>query len=587
MKRPYAIVKNRILINTALLYCDTLEKLLRSVLFEDIVCRYLRRLKSKTPRRYEELSLALGGDGDENGLLDKILTLLRMLSTNRAEELVTLSPAFASALERRCLLREFVEGLYDYWRHFERYLVLPAPSGTKAPQADLYHSQFVTINEELKMLILRLYRTVITNLTGESIRVYRQLPAATNLGVLTERIDWDIPSEDYHGLKEVPFIRYVLFEPPIIFYPRQNKRRGAFIELPENPLKGLKLSSEEWFCYPAKVGRLTIFIFFHRDFASLGFSLSNLFELADREAISGQRPEAVLVFGGPPVGREGISFFYEDKENDFVVGYVVGSEDADYFGYLKKTTLTLHNLIMIKRGSLPLHGAGVHIELKDGSAANLIIVGDSGAGKSETLEAFRVLAEDHLSEMIIIFDDMGSLALSRDDILCYGTEVGAFLRLDDLSPGFAFAEIDRSIFMNPHLTNARIVIPVAYYHQVVMGHPVDIFLYANNYEQVDRERPIIEFFPSPDEALGVFRSGARMAKGTTDEKGLVHSYFANPFGAPQRKEAHEILARQFFEAMFERQVKVGQVRTRLAIDGYEQDGPLAAAQAIFDLIRNL
>ena len=32
------------------------------------------------------------------------------------------------------------------------------------------------------------------------------------------------------------------------------------------------------------------------------------------------------------------------------------------------------------------------------------------------------------------------------------------------------------------------------------------------------------------EAIEVFKRGARMAKGTTTEKGLVNSYFANPFG---------------------------------------------------------
>ena len=45
--------------------------------------------------------------------------------------------------------------------------------------------------------------------------------------------------------------------------------------------------------------------------------------------------------------------------------------------------LTLHNLIMIKRGYLPIHGAMVNIEMKNGKQANVVIMGDSGAGKSE------------------------------------------------------------------------------------------------------------------------------------------------------------------------------------------------------------
>ena len=51
------------------------------------------------------------------------------------------------------------------------------------------------------------------------------------------------------------------------------------------------------------------------------------------------------------------------------------------------------------------------------------------------------------------------------------------------------AEVERSIFMNPHKTNARIVIPITSYGKVIAGWPVDVFLYANNYERL-RERPL-------------------------------------------------------------------------------------------------
>ena len=44
-----------------------------------------------------------------------------------------------------------------------------------------------------------------------------------------------------------------------------------------------------------------------------------------------------------------------------------------------------------------------------------------------------------------------------------------------------------------------------------------------------------------EEAIKVFKSGARMAKGTTTEKGLVESYFANPFGPVQMKESTDLL----------------------------------------------
>ena len=108
-----------------------------------------------------------------------------------------------------------------------------------------------------------------------------------------------------------------------------------------------------------------------------------------------------------------------------------------------------------------------------------------------------------------------------------------------------------------------------------------MMLYANNYDPVTEATPIIEFFHSPEEALDVFRAGARMAKGTTDETGLVHSYFGNIFGPPQFRELHEELAQRYFEKAFELGIQIGQIRTRLGIEGMERDGPRLAAEALF------
>jgi energy-coupling factor transporter ATP-binding protein EcfA2 len=242
---------------------------------------------------------------------------------------------------------------------------------------------------------------------------------------------------------------------------------------------------------------------------------------------------------------------------------------------------------MIKRGYLPIHGAMVNIVLKNGKNANVGIIGDSGAGKSESLEAFRALSEDHVSEMTVVFDDMGSFKLKDEGIFGYGTEVGAFVRLDDLDQGYAFKEIDRSIFMNPDKINARLVMPVSTYKEIIKGYKVDILLYANNYERIEQSGNAIELFESPAKAIDVFKAGARMAKGTTTETGLVTSYFANPFGPAQKQVETDILIDQYFNRSFKDGIKVGQIKTCLAVAGLEKNGPKTAALELFDLIKSL
>jgi len=399
---------------------------------------------------------------------------------------------------------------------------------------------------------------------------------------LIEQIHWQSPGEAYDRLREIPMVRLALLAPPLTLYPRRNARRGRFVQFFDNPLERAYLDPARWFCLPILVGELRFLFLFDRDFMSLAVSLVNLFELSGHDD-SRRKPDGILLFGFPrELLGEDDTAFYIDEEADVVVGVVGKSDDVDYFGYCKKPTLALHNVAMMRRGRLPVHGAMSLIRLQDGTEFSAVIVGDSGAGKSETLEAFRMMADEWISDMTIIFDDMGSLAIDEGGRLVgYGTEIGAFVRLDDLDPGYAFTQFDRSIFMNPHRQNARVVIPVTDYAHVIAGYPVDLLLYANNYEPVTDFAPALEFLGSADEALDVFRAGRRAAKGTTDEQGLVETYFANPFGPDQMREVHEPLARRHFDAAFASGVRVGQLRTRLGIEGWEQQGPLAAAEALF------
>jgi len=180
---------------------------------------------------------------------------------------------------------------------------------------------------------------------------------------------------------------------------------------------------------------------------------------------------------------------------------------------------------------------------------------------------------------------MGSIALNADGHpVGYGTETGAFLRLDDLQPGYAFGHLDRSIIMNPSQVNSRIIIPVTNFETIVFGHKIDYVLYANNYEEPDPDHPVIEKFRSSEKALTVFRKGLVMSKGTTTSSGLVNSYFANIFGPPEYKELHEELAKKFFDSFFQNDVFVGQMRTRLGVPGFESNGPKEAATELLRII---
>jgi len=585
MKEEFFFYDKQVVIKSNMGICKNPQELIQSKLFGKILVKYLKYLKKK-----DSPLLAIFGDvpdGDWKKLITESFILL--CKDINFEKDVNVNSKFGVLFEDTYLFNQFVESLYDFWRSYERFFIkydLGEEEGIKSCEKP--YRVFNETIEELNHLVRKTYRNICENITGDHPRIYRQIPAGCQVGFITRNIDYQLPSVYKKIVSDIPLITQILIEPPLIVDPLMNKREGEFKKVETNPLNDVCIDPKDWLCFPAKVGNIIIYLFFHNKFIGLGAALANLFELAHDEELL-KKPEAIYLFGVPldSLAKFGQvpTVFHDDENNKILVAALPEKSEMGYFGYVKKMMLTLHNIEMMKRGRMPIHGAMVRICLKNGKYANLAIMGDTGAGKSESLEAFRVLAKEYIRDMKIIYDDMGSLEINQDgDIVSYGTEVGAFVRLDDLQPGYAFGVIDRSIIMSPQKVNARAVIPITTMQEVLKGYKVDYFLYANNYEEVDENHLIFEEFSTVEEAIVVFRNGARLAKGTTTEKGLVQSYFANIFGPSQYKEIHDKIAAKYFNKLFENKIKVGQLRTRLGIPGYEQKGPTEAAKELLRIM---
>jgi hypothetical protein len=578
----FRIKGKNVVLNTKGKIDGTPDELMNSGLFAEILMRCVNDLKQKD----SYLLGIFGKDGVSDEAVEKLKEALFYLTKQPADQVPNLVSGTDIFFKDLPLLGLFVEYLYNYWRSYDRFVVCVSEGDglDKRP----YRTFNQTI-ETLTHLVRGVYRDVQENISGTHPRIYRQVHAGAEIGAIALPGKVKLSGDIYRKLDQIPVIRQVLLNPPLILNPPNNRRTGQFIKVETNPFSGLEFDAAEWLCYPAKVGSLLILIYFHEKFYELGFSLCNLFELADDEDLK-NKPDAVYAYGAQGDYLDGLAkfptVFHEDEENGILCAAVPGRDEFGYFGYLKKMVLTLHNIRMMKQGKFPYHGAFVKIMLHGGIEKNILLIGDTGAGKSETLEAFRNLGADQMRDMIIIADDMGSIDINDGgDIVGYGTEIGAFLRLDDLRPGYAFGQIDRSIIMSPAQVNARIVMPVTTFESVIAGHNIDMVLYANNYEEVDDDHPVIEQFNDVDRAFDIFREGTVMSKGTTTSTGIVHSYFANIFGPAQYKELHDKLGRVFFNAFFTKKVYVGQMRTRLGINGYETTGPEESARALLDVIK--
>jgi len=524
--------------------------------------------------------------------LEQIRQLLLALSINTLDHLDESSYfSFPKLSSHRETLALFVEDIFNLWRTKHRFIKKADPFSYNSRTRIHKQISLVKNNSDLKSLVLGVYRQIIVNISARRVKVLRQLPSGAQAGFIVDhpkfKEETKVRNADF--LYNMEYVWSVILEPPVIFYTNSNKRRGIFKVVDRPILNKINIDNpKDWLVFPIYVNSKLIFVLVYKEYFALATGLANLFEFADFESLEYKKPDGIYIFG---MNKN----FFEDeddyngiiyKEDDGTyVGLVGDDPSIDYFGYMKKMILTIHNLIVIDENRLPIHGALAEIKLRDGKSFKVMIMGDSGAGKSETLDALNRIRKQ-VSEVNILIDDMGSLDILEDGaVVAYGTETGAFVRLDDLQPGYAYSAMDRSIFMNPNITNARVIVPYSNYEEIIKPTEIDYFFYANNYEKIDKDKPPIEFFDDVDKALDVFSTGARMAKGTTSEKGLTYSYFANPFGAIQRRDKHEKIARRYMETLIKSKVKVGILRTQLGVEGYEEEGPLIAAQELLKFLK--
>lgn len=574
MLKEFTLNEGKAIINFSEKFCDTRQKLLNSYGFRRVVEVFIQKLKKDEQIVYNHYITAFKND-EEFG--SSLIEVFKWLAVCNADEILNVNNKYKVYFDDKDSFIELIDSLFAFWRRLERFAVVQ----NRMVSEGLQNVRFTQSNTLFGELVMTTYRRTVETIKGSKQNVYREFIAGANAGLMISDIKWNCPLE-YNGLANIPFTTKVIFTPPFITYTKCNKRDGIFHEHANNPIENIVLNEDEWFLFPIWVGSMLTFVYFHTDYMDQGFGLANLFEIAQENDYTGKRPDIIYIFGYPDGYDEKRTFYYKDKKNGMLIGYANHCDEVDYFGYMKKMLLTLHNVKQMDEGCLPIHGAMVNIQLKNGTESNIIIMGDSGAGKSESLEAFRTLNETYIRHMRVIFDDMGFLRKEADGkIKAYGTEIGAFVRIDDLEPAYAYEQLDWGIYSNPDKINARVTIPISTYEVISKGHPVDYFLYANNYTESDEK---IHIYDNLDDAIKVFEQGARKAKGTTTETGLVTSYFANPFGPVQERPLAEKLVREYFSEMRKEDVKIGEIYTELAVEGKTHEGPRKAAEELFKII---
>lgn len=565
MLKKISIANGQVVLNYNRAYPKNREVLLKSRTFEKFITYFVRIQKETYPKIYNYLTQ--DGKLEPEAAAHELVSFLSQLVVFDYDELAD------NPLERdRQTLLTVIEEIYHGWRSLKRFGFMNSSN-----DPDFGINTLVRRDSDLNDLILRTYRMYEEKIMGRPNLVYRQVQAGTNACFSVHQVK-NFYSEDYLQLRYVPMIDTVMLRTPMILHPGSSKRTGMFTETKENPMDNLYINPDSWFCLPLKVGKLLCLVYFNVKYISLALSMVNLFELATVEE-SEMKPDLIMIYGNEDGLNE--TKYYHDKENNIWVGRISDHPRMEYFGYLKKMALTLHNLAMMENGWLPIHGAMVNIVLNDGRSKGLILMGDSGAGKSESIEALKMVGKDLIRDVQVVFDDMGTIHVEDGVPYGQGTETGAFIRLDDLDPGTPYKDMDRSVFFAPENPNARMVVPASSYQFITENHPIDLFCYANNYTDSKgmKKLPIEEF-------KATCKAGTRMALGTTQEKGLSKTYFANPFGPMQEQELCDPLIDKVMANLEENGIYLGEVYTHLGFDKSNRAGIEDAARELLSFLIN-
>ena len=275
----------------------------RATRFARVLGLYVDHLEAHNPVALDELGLRGASAPARAGAADprreRLLDLLRLLANNPLERVAHAESAY----------RDLAGAARAAARVRRRSLRLLAPLGPlpRGERRDAAGPRGQAAAARASATPSRRLRAWCARCTGTSPRTSpgagractaRSRPAPRWASTPCRR-SGPRPARYRELLAGIPFVRNLLMYPPLLLDPPANTRTGQFAEVTDDPLDGLALERERWLCYPALVGRLVVFVYFHQRFAGLGLALANLFEVASDEEIAAG-PDAVYLYGVPP-----------------------------------------------------------------------------------------------------------------------------------------------------------------------------------------------------------------------------------------------------------------------------------------------
>ncbi len=266
------------------------------------------------------------------------------------------------------------------------------------------------------------------------------------------------------------------------------------------------------------------------------------------EDLGNCNPEAVSFLGLPTkvMGEEyRVGYFFDKKKGgekkggeSLPVSWVNAESITDYVGYLKKPILTVANEKALEKGMMPVHGSAFSIIFKNGLRKTMVLGGDSGTGKSETIIAMmkQIINNKGLAKKVegieFLSGDMLTLFEGNDNqAYMLGTEQGDFMRMTEIPEDWEQRVRDRiNLGSKTNLTdkhNPRISIGnLCNPNEFLKPVRVNCFFNINNYETPEKSAVRITETPK-NLLLEEFVDGFRSEQGTSGDQPNIYGSVLN------------------------------------------------------------
>jgi hypothetical protein len=300
--------------------------------------------------------------------------------------------------------------------------------------------------------------------------------------------------------------------------------------------------SKDYVCKMVQAGGVRVMLVMNRAYSHYLVEELRLFpqiQLMDVDAKS-MRPDAVSFLGIPPkvMGEDHrIGYFIDESEDgeELPVSWVDKENITDYMGYLKKTILTVANEKVNEKEGLAIHGSAVTVVFRDGLRKTMVMAGDSGTGKSETIIAMveqminSVGTAKDVESIELLAGDMLSLYVGNDgQVYMLGTETGDFMRMSDIPDDWQkrFRDlIERGSKTNlddkdnPRITISGLCKP----ENVLSLTRVNMFININNFELPPDGVAFVETQVPKNLIFGDYVKGYRGEKGTSGDQPNIYA----------------------------------------------------------------